>query len=165
MARLADGDRTAFDPVYEAVWPLFRGLAARMLDDPADADDAAQQALINVFSRASEFDSGRDALPWLLGIAAWECRTVRNKRARRREGPLDGIAPTVAATEAALVERDLLKALDALVLTLRPDDVATLRVALGRAERPDLPPATWRKRLERSLARLREQWRDRHGLP
>ena len=43
---------------------------------------------------------------------------------------------------------------------LRFRDVETL-LAAARGERD--PSATFRKRLERALARFREQWRARHG--
>src|SRR5580765_3238617 len=84
MERLADGDRSAFHPVFESLWPLVRRFAARHLH-PGDADDAAQEALLRVFRRAAEFDPGRSALAWALGIAAYEIRTARRRRRRRRE--------------------------------------------------------------------------------
>ena len=47
--------------------------------------------------------------------------------------------------------------------TLRPDDVATLAAAMGHAPRPDVPAATFRKRLQRAMDRLRQAWRAEHG--
>ena len=44
-----------------------------------------QQALLKLFERASEFDPELDALSWALGIAAYEVRTARKWRLRRRE--------------------------------------------------------------------------------
>src|SRR5688572_22033369 len=87
MERLRGGDRSAFDPVFAFVHPAVEAFAARMLG-PNDAGDVAQQTLLDVFSRASEFDPSRDALTWILGIAAWNCRTARKKIARRREDHL-----------------------------------------------------------------------------
>ena len=63
LSRLADGDRAAFDPVFARLWPVLRDLAQRHLP-AADAEDAAQRALLRLFERASEFDPGRDALAW-----------------------------------------------------------------------------------------------------
>jgi RNA polymerase sigma-70 factor (ECF subfamily) len=83
MERLADGDRGAFRPAFDLLWPRLRAFGLRYAR--ADGEDAAQQALLRVFSRASEYDRERDALAWALGIAAWECRTFRRKRQRRRE--------------------------------------------------------------------------------
>jgi RNA polymerase sigma-70 factor (ECF subfamily) len=46
---------------------------------------------------------------------------------------------------------------------LKPDDRQTLRLALfGEGERV-VAPATFRKRVERALGRLRDAWRD-HGI-
>ena len=63
MAELADGNRNAFDDVYALVWPLVRGFVGRHLR-PAEAEDAAQEALIRVFARASlRLISGTTASP------------------------------------------------------------------------------------------------------
>src|SRR2546425_10904070 len=104
MARLADGDRAAFGPAFALLWPRLRAFAARYVA-VADAEDAAQAALLRVFSRASEYDPERDALAWALGIAAWECRTLRRKRERRRGGdvpPPDRPDPGPGPEEAGL---------------------------------------------------------------
>ena len=71
------------DQLFAALWPIALGFARRALGGAADAEDAAQAALTNVFARAAEFDASRDALSWVLGIVAYECRTLR-QRARRR---------------------------------------------------------------------------------
>ena len=44
---------------------------------------------------------------------------------------------------------------------LKASDAATL-LAYARGERPDVPGATFRKRVERAMARLRELWRINH---
>ena len=54
MCALADGDRSAFDPVFAALWPVLRRFAERALLDPSAGEDAAQSALVKVFSRAAE---------------------------------------------------------------------------------------------------------------
>ncbi|HEX5759929.1 MAG TPA: sigma factor [Thermoanaerobaculia bacterium] len=161
LVRLADGDRTAFEPLFAALWPLLSRFTARLLPSPADAEDAAQQALLKLFARASAFDRERDALAWAMGIAAWECRTARQRAARRREEPLGAAAAAAGpSAEEAVVERDLLDAVRELLGTLRPEESeAILAAAQGR--RP--PGAAFRKRLERARRRLREAWRIKHG--
>ena len=165
LARLADGDRDAFHPVFVRLWPLLRGFAARHLPRE-EAEDTAQEALVKVFARASEFDPRRDALSWTLGVAAWEIRTVRRRRQRRREEPLPAVVAledagagpeemAMARERRALVE----EALDA----LDPADAATLRAFL--AEDRAASGATFRKRVQRALARLRAAWRMSHGRP
>src|SRR5262245_1014151 len=161
MCRLADGDRSAFQPVFEILWPLLRRVASRRL--PADlAEDAAQEALIKIFRRASEFDRSRSAAAWAIGIAGYEVRTVLQKIRRRREeaGGLDdemmmnrkGDAEDDPETIA--LSRDLENALGAVMGSLRREDSETLRL-YAHGLRPALPQATFRKRIERALTRLR----------
>jgi len=163
MERLADGDRSAFRPAFALLWPQLRAFATRLVGGP-DGEDAAQAALLRVFSRASEYDPGRDALSWALGIAAWECRTLRRKRERRREqtaGPLERLVAPGATPEEAVIERDLRLAAEEIAGTLRPLDLETL-LAVASGARP-ASGATFRKRLERALARFRLAWRAKHG--
>ncbi len=167
LARLGAGDRAAFHPVFAALLPLLRRFACRSLPG-ADAEDAAQEALVKVFLRASEFDPMRDALSWTLGIAAFEIRTARRRRGRRREVDADSAQLAVqhdpaASPEDAAIAADLDAAIDAALASLPPADAATLR-AFAMSERPaGVAPATFRKRVERGIARLREQWRTTHG--
>jgi RNA polymerase sigma factor (sigma-70 family) len=164
LARLADGDRAAFDAVFRQVLPAVRAFTRRHLA-PADADDAAQQALLSLFSRVAEYDPSRDALAFVLGIAAWEIRTARRRRFRRREDALsvDG-ACAAASPEAAAADAELRAALVEALGALRPADADALLAAAGLAQRPDVAGATFRKRVERATARLRELWRRCHGV-
>ena len=166
MTALADGDRSAFAPLYATLWPLLRAFATRALTIPADAEDAAQSAMLRVLSRAAEFDGERDACAWVLGIVAWECRTVRKRAARRRETCDDvrvaALAAPGADPETQALARDLEAAARAAFGDLRPADQETLRMAIG-GERPPHGGPTFRKRLERAIARLRGAWRSTYG--
>ena len=62
LRRLSEGDRTAFDRVYAEARPLLDRFTARALSGGPDAEDAAQQALLQVFARASEYQPGRSAV-------------------------------------------------------------------------------------------------------
>jgi RNA polymerase sigma-70 factor (ECF subfamily) len=150
--------------VYQALWPVLRTFVGRQLPMP-ESEDAAQEALLKVFARASDFDPERDAVTWALGIAAFEVRTARKRRLRRREN-LVALAPPnkdAPSTEQAVIDRDLEAALLEILGALRPSDVETIQAVLsGRS--PPIPRATFRKRLERALNRLRLAWRARHGL-
>lgn len=166
MARLAEGDRSSFAPAFALLHPLVARFCARMLPDGTDAEDAAQAALLKVFTRASDFDPSRDALPWVLALAAYECRTYRKARQRRREeAPLDEeVADAAQGPDARLEGAQLARALREVLDDLKPEDAATLAAALGEEERPAVPPATFRKRVERAMTRLRAAWRTRHGV-
>jgi RNA polymerase sigma-70 factor (ECF subfamily) len=166
LVRLADGDRAAFPPAFTLLWPVTRGFARSFLRDAAGAEDAAQQALVRVFLRAAEFDTSRPALPWVIGIVANECRTLRRKTQRRREGPLavaEAQADSAASPEEDAARRDLERAALSVLEGLPSADVETILAHVGEAERPDVPAPTFRKRLERALKRLRRAWSERHG--
>ncbi len=164
LTALARGERAAFDAVFRRLWPLLRGFAGRCL--PAgEAEDAAQEALLRVFSRASEFDARRDALSWVLGVAAWQIRTHRARSRRRREEGLEAApepADIAPSPEAAALARDLEAALETALRQLAPSDAATL-LAFARGQRPEVPGATFRKRVQRALGRLRTRWGMSHG--
>jgi RNA polymerase sigma-70 factor (ECF subfamily) len=164
MQRLAAGDRSAFNPLYDALWPLVQRLTARMMRGAPEADDAAQEAMTKVFARASHFEPGRSVTTWVLAITAYECRTLLQRQRRRRE---DSVSPLrvderEASPEQSAITRDLETAALEVLGTLRAIDIETLQ-ASARGERPDLPHATFRKRLERALARFRAAWSARHG--
>jgi RNA polymerase sigma-70 factor, ECF subfamily len=170
MQRLARGDRSAFDRVYAEARPLLERFTSRALGGGADAEDAAQQALLQVFSRASEYQPGRSAAAWMLGIAAYEVRTARKRRARRREAPLtaaevDGQACAAPTPEEHSVLADLEAAAREVLGALRPEDAQAIAASVdrGAAARAGLSPATFRKRLQRALERARLLWRTRHG--
>lgn len=133
--------------------------------DDAAADDAAQSALLKIFARMSELDLERDALAWALGVAAYECKTLRKQAQRRRESgdaALDAQQTRERTPEETASARELEDAaLDAMG-ALRPIDIETLH-AMMHDLRPNVPPATFRKRLERALHRLQVAWRSRHG--
>jgi len=163
MVRLADGDRSASRPVFDALWPVLVSFAERLVG--ADAADVAQEAMKRVFEQASDFDKERSALGWALAICGWECRTVLAKRRRRREAPLEPAEVERATAGAALEAEDratLTRALNDAIATLQDTDQHTLRAAfLERIddEACDLPGATFRERKERALGRLRAAWR------
>jgi RNA polymerase sigma-70 factor (ECF subfamily) len=168
MARLADGDRWAFAPLYAALKPRVHALCRAMLRHEQDAEDAMQQVMEKLFARASSYEHGRPVVPWALGIAAWECRAYRQKRKRRREDALvDGSSEPLAGDELneeiarADLQRLALQALQALsdtdreVLTATFWDEATLAGVTG---------ATLRKRRERALDRLRTTFGRLYGF-
>jgi len=164
LARLADGDRAAFDEAFTTLWPIVLGVCTRLLGSSADAEDAAQQALTKMFTRIDEYDVNRSALAWTLGIAAWECRAMRTKRGRRREDDLvaaETVAVSSPTPEDEAIRADFLEAAADVLGSLSASDQETLRAAFD--ESPNAIGATFRKRRERAIDRLRMAWRRLHG--
>lgn len=167
LVRLADGDRKAFDPIYERTWPLVNRFALKMISNSSEADDIAQLALMKVFNRATEFRRDGDALSWILGITSFECKTARQKVRRRKEDfnteiTLAHKADTSISSEELLIQKNLDEAIQEILQGLNPQDQETIRIAIHEMEKPDIPAATFRKRLERAFARLKDTWRDQY---
>lgn len=164
MVRLADGDRAAFDGVYSALLPAVTTFCLRMLPR-ADADDAAQEALLKVFGRASTFDRDRDALTWAITIAAWEVRTIQKRRVRSRVDALDEheCQPSTETPEALFSERQLMESARLAVGALSEADQQTLMATFDEEKLLGVTNATFRKRRERALARLKDAWRRIYG--
>ena len=163
LYRLADGERAVFAEVFRTLWPKVLRLCQSLLKNDADAADAAQQALEQVLTRCHEYDRSRPALPWALGIAAWECRTLLRKRTRRRELPAELAPEPASELTAELERRELMRAGVAALGELSDDDQEAL-VATYWEEAASVSGATLRKRRERALSRLRETFKRLYGL-
>lgn len=164
LSRLAGGDRSAFSPVFAALWPIVRRFCRGALGQEADGDDAAQVALQKLFYQAGRYDGETPAIAWALTIAAWECRTLRRQRQRSRAIPLEqarDLSGAAESPEAQLLQRDLEAAVHSVVAQLAEPDQAAIRAALRGVEASS--SARDRKRKQRALVRLRETFRRIYG--
>jgi len=165
MIALSQGDRAAFRPVFSALWPLLCRFSLHALGEAALAEDAAQTALTKLFLHASEFDPGRDAIAWALGFASFEVLSLRKRKWRRERFDLAFLAaqPDGGGTpEDLAIERDLRAAADE---ALRQQDIETLEAVLeGRRPQGPRSGATFRKRVQRAIERVRLAWRNKHGI-
>jgi RNA polymerase sigma factor (sigma-70 family) len=168
MALLADGDRSAIEPLFRALWPVIQACCKRALADEADADDAAQQAMEKIFNEASRYDRSRRALPWAAAIASWECRTIRRRHQRARTIAIE-VAPDVASQamtpEDAAMVGELVGAAETVFGTLSAADREVIQLTFAEEvnERVSVSGPTLRKRRERALHRLRDAWRKVYG--
>jgi RNA polymerase sigma factor (sigma-70 family) len=106
MARAQEGDREAYRRLLEEITPYLRSLAARLIRDRSDVEDAVQDALLSVHAVRHTYDPMRPFGPWLVAIA--RRRFVdglrRRGRAASRETPLESEHETFAAPETNLQE-------------------------------------------------------------
>jgi len=159
MIRLADGDRSVFDDVYAQLWPIVKAFCGKTLS-VADAEDAAQQALLKVFDRAATFERDRDALTWALSIAVWEVKTIRKRYQRNKTTALEEqpLPTAYDDPEGLNAERQIVEGAQQVLGQLSAQDQETL-LATFHEENPDVVAgATFRKRRERALTRLRAAW-------
>jgi RNA polymerase sigma-70 factor (ECF subfamily) len=166
LARLADGDRGVASDLFRLLWSPVRRLAGTMLRHDADADDAAQDAMVTIFARVSDYDRTRAGLPWALAIAGYACRTTRKKRSRRREDLDHAVAEVAAPSQAedALEQQQMLEAAVATLDVLSATDRETLLATYWEEHQASASGATLRKRRERALDRLRILFRSTYGL-
>ncbi len=70
LVRVARGDTAAYEAVYTRVSGPVYGLVRRVLRDPAQSEEVAQEVLVTVWRTASRFDANQGSgMSWILTMA------------------------------------------------------------------------------------------------
>lgn len=70
LQRVSRGDEAAFTALYDLVAPRVYGLIRRVLRDPAQSEEVAQEVLVEVWRTAGRFDRTKgSATAWVFTIA------------------------------------------------------------------------------------------------
>lgn len=70
LTRTASGDRLAFAALYDILAPRVLGLVTRLLRDPAQSEEVAQEVFLEIWQNAGSFRPDRGgAVGWSLTIA------------------------------------------------------------------------------------------------
>lgn len=154
MAAAQAGDAAAYDRLLRAALPLLRAVARRRIVNPAEAEDAVQDALLTIHTLRHSYESARPIRPWMVAICERRAIDRLRRQGRRggRETPIDDFGETLAAPGANRGEERVAAAeLRAAVAELSQPQ----RTALGFAKLEDLPLAEASARSGMSVGALK----------
>jgi RNA polymerase sigma-70 factor, ECF subfamily len=70
LAKVACGDHAAFAAVYDQLAASVYGVARKVLRDPAQSEEVAQEVMLDVWRSASRFDAAKGSpVAWVMTIA------------------------------------------------------------------------------------------------
>ena len=126
------GDRRAFTRLVEENKRSVYGLCLRLLSDPEEARDAAQEAFTRAYASLESYDLEQAFAPWVLRIARNHCLDLLRRRipARARveldaedeDGPPRELADTTSErADDAIQKAQTREALDRAVAALPPN--------------------------------------------
>lgn len=156
------GDESAFAALVRPHLEMAFRLAYVITRSAADAEDAAQDALVKAWRALGRFRSGEPFRPWLLAIVANEARNRRRSAGRRLQ-----LAVRVADVQRGVPDDDAAERtalLDALQeLPADAQTVIACRYLLGLSELETaaalgVAQGTVKSRTSRALEQLRERY-------
>ncbi len=168
LGLVARGDSPAFELLFDRVANSVFGVIRRVLRDPAQSEEVAQEVLLEVWRTATRFDEERgSATTWIHTMAHRRAiDRVRSAQAahdreekvalRDHEPPFDVVADRV---EARLEQEQVRRCLEGLTQLQR--ESVTLAYYAGHtyrevAELLDVPLGTVKTRMRDGLIRLRD---------
>lgn len=123
------GDEAAFTQLVETYQTAIFNLCYRMLGEPGEAEDAAQEAFLRAYSRLNSYDPTRSFKTWLFSIANHHCiDRLRKRRLIWLSIEDEPLAPHPAlreqspGPEEASVRREQSEAMQKHLAKLSPDD-------------------------------------------
>ncbi|SDQ38880.1 RNA polymerase, sigma subunit, ECF family [Arthrobacter crystallopoietes] len=169
IRRVALGDESAFESLYDSVSPTIFGLVRRVVRDPAQSEEVTQEIFVEIWQNAARFDADRGkALSWILVIAhrravdrvrASQASMDRDLRqgAKEYQASYDDVADTV---ELRLESERVNKALASLTDSQR--EAITLAYYGGHTHREvatmlHIPVGTVKTRIRDGMIRLRDK--------
>jgi len=178
IARVGQGDQSAFSALYDRLSGPLYSLAIKMLGDASDAQDALQEVFVQIWSRAGTYDPEKSSV-FTWAVLLTRSRAIDRLRARdRRFRVVVASVPdedkVAVATNASMVE-------SAADTAEKSDEASRVRCVLNNlpleqrqaidlaffnhlthheiAAQLGLPLGTVKARIRRGLLKLREQLR------
>jgi RNA polymerase sigma factor (sigma-70 family) len=169
VARVADRDEAALDELYSRYGRVAYGLALRILRHRELAEDAVQEAFLNIWRSAGTFDAGRaGASTWILTLVHRRAVDLVRREERRTADRLRPVeeqgGPT---TEEEVSLRAQRRRVQEALRELAPEQREALELAYyggltqsELAERLGVPLGTVKSRMFSGLRRLRDLLED-----
>jgi RNA polymerase sigma-70 factor (ECF subfamily) len=167
LGRVAAGDRRAFHDVYQRTSAKLYGICCRILGEGPEAEDALQEAYVNVWRRAERFDATRASpITWLAAIARNTAIDRLRSRGSRVHEPIEeafDLADDRPRADTLLEDAGEAQRLQGCLRELQDRDGALVRTAFLEgatypelAERAGEPLGTIKSRIRRALIKLRD---------
>jgi RNA polymerase sigma-70 factor, ECF subfamily len=100
VARVRDGDASAFDALVRTYMEQAYRVAYRVVGHREDAEDLVQEAFLAAYQYLDSFEIGRPFGPWLMRIVLNRGANMRRSRARRSTEPeTEGVSDAPSALE------------------------------------------------------------------
>lgn len=120
------GDRQAFSELVEAYMRPVYNLTYRMLGNPQEAEDAAQETFMRAYSRLEQYDENHKFSTWIFSIANHHCiDRLRKRRATYvsiDDNPvLQNLHDDSPQPEHAMLDREQVVEMQRLLSLLDPD--------------------------------------------
>jgi RNA polymerase sigma-70 factor (ECF subfamily) len=173
LAMAQRGDPEGFTRLVEMYQSPVYNLCYRMLNDAADAEDAAQETFLRAYQSMKRYDNSRPFPTWLLSIAAHYCiDQIRKRRisiVSMDDLPYYEPADEAPGPESTLSRREERGKVQGLLEVLSPMDRAVVVMyywyefsydEIGQAL--DLTLSAVKSRLHRARHSMAEEWEKRN---
>jgi len=168
LVRAGSGDQEAFAALYDAMAPRVLGLVRRLLVDPAQSEEVAQEVFLEVWQQAPRFDPAKGAAAaWMLTLAhrravdrIRSAQSARDRDVAAGHRELAGDVPDPSeSVEIRLEHERVARALGGLADAQRESIELAYYGGLTQreiAERLDVPLGTVKTRIRDGMGRLRD---------
>ena len=161
VAAFVAGDQAAFTQLVERHSRRVYAICLRYFGNPTDAEDAAQEAFLALYRRASTFTGASQFSTWMYRVATNACNDLARKRARRPQTTAQDVSEILPDEEDLLARRELGMELSSALARLEAEyrEPILLHDVVGLpyqdiADRLGLPVGTVKSRIHRGHAKL-----------